>query len=69
MPGDTADDFRVFKEFRKQQRRLFGVECPGCPKVQPKRDPTILLPGQRCRVCGYRDTRTTEEADGHAQES
>lgn len=37
--------------------KKYGVNCPGCPKIQPKRIPTILLPGQRCKVCGYVDTR------------
>lgn len=55
--GDTIDGFRALKDHRKDERRRLGVSCPGCPKVQPKRIPTILLPGQRCKVCGHRDER------------
>ena len=55
--GDMADDFRALKEHRREQRKTYGVDCPNCRKVQPKRIPTILLPQQRCRVCGYRDPR------------
>lgn len=52
--GDMADDFRLMREHRKEQRALHGIDCPGCQKVQPKRIPTRLMPGQRCKVCGYR---------------
>ncbi|HEY9544733.1 MAG TPA: hypothetical protein VIR56_01930 [Solimonas sp.] len=58
--GDVGDTFRALREERKDRRAKLGVSCPGCPKVQPKRTPTILLPGQRCKVCGYRDPRSRE---------
>lgn len=54
--SDTIDDFRALKEYRKEQRRLLGVDCPGCLKKWPKAQPKKLLPGQRCR-CGYVDPR------------
>jgi hypothetical protein len=55
--GDMGDFWNDVKDHRRQQRRLFGVECPECQRLQPKRNPTILMPGQRCRVDGYRDAR------------
>ena len=44
-------------KFRKERRRTLGVNCPRCAEVRPKAHPSILLPGQRCRVDGYRDPR------------
>lgn len=60
--GETeADYWHDVKEHRKSLRARLCVSCPGCPKIQPKRDPTILLPQQRCKVCGYRDIRKRED--------
>ena len=47
---DVRDD-------RKKRRTEFGIDCPGCRKKEPNRTPTILLPRQKCKVCGYRDPR------------
>ena len=58
--SDAVEDFRALKEYRKQQRRLLGINCLGCLKVNPRRSPTLLMPGQKCRVCGYRDMRDAE---------
>ena len=58
--GDMIDGFKALNEDHKERRRRLGVSCPGCPKVQPKRVPTLLLPGQRCKVCGYCDPRPRE---------
>jgi rRNA maturation endonuclease Nob1 len=55
--GDVGDDFRAHKEHVRALKAEHGVDCPGCRKVQPKRIPTRLLPGQRCKVCGHRDPR------------
>lgn len=55
--SDIAQTFRAIKEERAELRAAHGVDCPGCRKVQPKRIPSILLPQQQCRVCGYRDPR------------
>lgn len=55
--SDMGDAFRDVREYQKALRSKFGVDCPGCRKVQPKRTPTIMLPGQRCKVCGYWDQR------------
>jgi hypothetical protein len=55
--GDMGDYFRDVKEHYRELRSTLGVSCPGCHKIQPKRIATILLPSQRCKVCGYRDPR------------
>lgn len=55
--GDMADDFRAMKEYRRDRRERLGVACPQCAIARPKAHPSILLPGQRCRVDGYRDPR------------
>jgi len=55
--GDTGDIWRAFKEQERIRKAQLGIDCPGCPKVQPKRIPSRLLPGQVCRVCGYRVPR------------
>lgn len=52
--GDMGDDFRAMKEHRRERRVKFGQTCPTCPA---NRCASILLPGQRCRVCGYVDPR------------
>lgn len=55
--GDMGEMWREYKEAKRNLRDKYGIDCPGCIKQQPKRDPTILLPQQKCRVCGYRDPR------------
>lgn len=60
--GDVGEDFRALREHRKELRRLHGVECPQCKVQRPKTYPSILLPGQRCKVDGYRDPRQRLEA-------
>lgn len=55
--GDMGDMFNKMKAHRRALRDKFGVRCPRCQIVQPKREPTILLPQQRCKVCGYTDPR------------
>jgi hypothetical protein len=60
--GDMGDYYNDLREARKQRKREHGIDCPGCIATQPKRIPTRLLPGQRCRVCNYR--RPAEEVKG-----
>jgi hypothetical protein len=55
--GDMGDLYRDLKEYRRSIRAGFGIPCPQCRVKQPKREPTIMLPGQRCKVDGYRDPR------------
>jgi hypothetical protein len=55
--GDMGDIFNDMRDERRRLRAEFGVPCPQCRVKQPKREPSILLPGQRCKVDGYRDPR------------
>ena len=60
--GDMGDYYNDLKAHRKELRERLGVPCPQCRVKQLKRTPTILLPGQRCKVDGYRDPRPREGA-------
>lgn len=55
--SDYGDMCREIREDKRTLRQQFGVDCPGCAIKRPKANPTILLPEQRCKVCGYRDPR------------
>lgn len=55
--GDMGELFNAFRDEKRRLRAKFGVKCPNCRTKQPLREPTILLPGQRCKVDGYRDAR------------
>lgn len=63
--GDMGDYWRDLKDSRKQRRAALGVDCPRCKEVRPKANPSILLPGQRCRVDGYRDPRPDDRLPQH----
>ena len=56
--SEIGDDFKVMREHKARLRKKYGIECPECRRLQPKRNATILMPQQRCRVDGYRDTRS-----------
>lgn len=60
MTGDMGELFNAMREQRKELRARLGVNCQGCRVKEPKRTPSILLPQQRCKVCGYRDPRKRE---------
>lgn len=63
--SDIAETFNGLREQRAERRRVFGRSCPACLKREPKRNATILLPGQRC-YCGYVDPRS-RAPDGKAE--
>lgn len=60
--GDMGEFYNGLRDERRERRAKFGVPCPGCIKDHPKREPTILLPQQRCKVCGHRDPRPRLDA-------
>ena len=60
--GDVGDFYNDLREARREAREKYGVPCPRCAEVRPKAHPSILLPGQRCKVDGYRDPRPTPKA-------
>ena len=55
--GDVGDVFNALRNDRRKLRAMFGVKCPRCATSRPKAQPSILLPGQRCKVDRYRDPR------------
>jgi hypothetical protein len=55
--GDAIQYFKAVQKLRQELKAILGVDCPGCRKKEPKRIPSRLLPGHRCRVCGYVDPR------------
>lgn len=60
---DNKEFYRSWKNVGKLRRERYGVDCPECPA---NRYPTKLLPGQRCKVDGYKDPRprlTREQED------
>lgn len=59
--GDMGDFYNDLREARRERRERYGVPCPRCAIVRPKTCPSILLPGQRCKVDGYVDPRTKTE--------
>jgi hypothetical protein len=59
--SDQGEIWRAIREAQREERARLGVECPGCRVKRPKANPTILLPQQQCRVCGYRDPRARQE--------
>jgi hypothetical protein len=59
--GDEGDFWRDVRDARRERRAELGVECSECKRLRPKTNASILLPGQRCRVDGYRDPRKREK--------
>lgn len=63
--GDMGELWNAVKDDRQKRRAKYGMDCPQCNIKQPKRIPTILLPRQRCKVCGYVDKRKREAQNGN----
>ena len=63
--GDMGDIYDAMRDDRRERRAKFGVECPECKRLRPKANASILLPGQRCKVDGYRDPRKRTEDPAH----
>jgi hypothetical protein len=57
MIGDMGELFNAMRDDRRDRRARLGVDCPQCAVSRPKAFASILLPGQRCKVDGYRDPR------------
>lgn len=60
--SDTIDDFRALRDHRREQRARYGVPCPECAIARPRAPASLLMPGQRCKVDGFRDPRPRDEA-------
>jgi hypothetical protein len=61
--SDEGEFWRDVREHHRKQRAEHGIPCPVCVEKLPKADPTILLPGQRCRIHGYRDSRPRQDSE------
>lgn len=57
MSGDEGDFWNDVRKAKCEARAKHGVDCPECVRLLPKAQPTILLPGQRCKIHNYRDPR------------
>ena len=59
MTGDMGEHFNDLRDYRRAMRERFGQPCADCVRLLPKACPSILLPGQRCKIKGHgRDQRT-----------
>lgn len=59
--SDMIDAFRDLRDYRKHRRATLGIDCPQCAVARPRAHPSKLLPGQRCKVDGYRDPRNPDD--------
>ena len=55
--SDMGDDFRFWREQKKENRRKHGIPCEDCIRLLPKAHPSILLPGQKCKMHDFRAPR------------
>lgn len=64
--SEEAQIFAFMRRRTRIRKQKYGVPCPQCKVVRPLAHPTIMLPGQRCKVDGYVDPRprlTREQED------
>lgn len=61
MTGDMGDMWNDLRNDRKEKREKYGVECPIYIVIRPKAYPSILLPGQGCKIDGYISPRILRE--------
>jgi len=50
--SDISEHYRDLKAHYANIKATVGIDCPGCAIIQPKRNPTRLIPGKKCKVCG-----------------
>jgi len=57
--SEMGEFYKDMREHKRNVRAKYGVPCPKCREEQPRRQPTILLPGHQCKVHrpAYRDPR------------
>jgi hypothetical protein len=51
--GDMGEIFKEHRDYMRERKEREGIDCPGCKEQRPKANPTRLLPGWTCKVCGY----------------
>ena len=59
--SDYGDQCRELRDAKRMVRAKHGIACPECVEKLPRANPTILLPQQRCKIHGYRDSRPFDE--------
>lgn len=57
MMSEYAELCRDMRDHKREMKDKFGVLCEGCKIKRPKAHPTIMLPQQKCKVCGHKDNR------------
>lgn len=55
--SEYAELCRDMRDHKRKVKGEFGVLCEGCKIARPKAHPTIMLPKQKCKVCGHKDNR------------
>lgn len=55
--GDMGELFNDLKAIRRKVRTEIGIECAVCKAARPRGNATIMLPGDRCKVCRTKDMR------------
>ena len=55
--SDMGDHFNDVRQSTKEMKEKHGIDCPGCKEKFPRAIPSRLLPGWKCRTCGYVDNR------------
>jgi len=55
--SDMGEHFNEHKQLTKELKAKHGIDCPGCKEKFPRAIPSKLLPGWKCRTCGYIDPR------------
>lgn len=52
----SREDFEPLVQLRKARRefkRRYATPCQQCVELLPKAHPSMLLPGQKCRIHGW----------------
>ena len=65
--SDYGDLCRDLREAKREAREKFGVPCPRCVELLPKAYPSILLPGQMCKIHKYRDARPRDKSNSYLE--
>ena len=55
--GDMGELYNAMKAERREIRTRLGIECEDCKRLLPKANPSILLPGQKCKMHKFRAPR------------
>ena len=48
-----GETFNAWKDYKREQKERFGVECAECKRLFPKAQAKILLPNETCKRHGW----------------